>query len=156
ANYSNGTWAPFLPVPQGGVSFAPKDVTAMATATTADQYLRAFVLVSGKIYSADRNLGAASGGVAQGQWLPWKEVSGTGNLSGITQISAASIGNSTHLVAVANGRVYEASADRAAGVWSGWGDVTGVTGIPVGVKSIAAGTTGNALHIAILGSDGHL
>ncbi|GAA2743681.1 PKD domain-containing protein [Kitasatospora cinereorecta] len=156
ANYSNGTWAPFLPVRAGGVSFAPKDVSSMAAATTADQYLRAFALVNGKIYNADRNLGPASGGVAQGQWLPWKEVSGMGNLSGITQISAASIGNSTHLVAVANGRVYESSADRTSGTWSAWGDVTGVTGIPVGVKSIAAGTTGNALHIAILGSDGHL
>ncbi|GAA2743688.1 PKD domain-containing protein [Kitasatospora cinereorecta] len=156
ANYSNGSWAPFLPVRAGGVSFAPKDVASMAAATTADQYLRAFALVNGKIYNADRNLGPASGGVAQGQWLPWKEVSGMGSLSGITQISAASIGNSTHLVAVANGRVYESSADRTSGTWSAWGDVTGVTGIPVGVKSIAAGTTGNALHIAILGSDGHL
>ncbi|WP_346141926.1 PKD domain-containing protein [Kitasatospora cinereorecta] len=156
ANYTNKVWAPFLPVPQGGVSFAPKDVSAMATATTADQYLRAFVLVGGKIYSADRHLGPASGGVAQGQWLPWKEVAGTGTLAGITQISAASIGNSTHLVAVAGGRVYEASSDRATGVWSAWGDVTGVTGIPVGVTSVAAGTTGNSLHIAILGSDGHL
>ncbi|MFC5641866.1 PKD domain-containing protein [Kitasatospora cinereorecta] len=156
ANYTSKVWAPFLPVRAGGVSFAAKDVSSVATATTADQYLRAFVLVKGKIYNADRNLGPASGGVAQGQWLPWKEVSGMGTLSGITQISAASIGNSTHLVAVANGRVYESSADRTSGTWSAWGDVTGVTGIPVGVKSIAAGTTGNALHIAILGSDGHL
>ncbi|MCP2310503.1 PKD repeat protein [Kitasatospora paracochleata] len=156
ANYTGKVWAPFLPVPQGGASFEPKDVMSMASATTADQYLRAFVLVNGKIYSAERNLGPASGGVAQGQWLPWKEVSGTGSLAGISQISAASIGNSTHLVAVAGGRVYEASSDRATGMWSAWGDVTAATGIPAGVTSVAAGTTGNALHIAILGSDGHL
>ncbi|GAA2743679.1 PKD domain-containing protein [Kitasatospora cinereorecta] len=156
ANYTGKVWAPFLPVPQGGASFEPKDVSAMASATTADQYLRVFALVDGKIYTAERNLGPASGGVAQGQWLPWKEVLAPGAPAGITEISAASIGNSTHLVAVGGGRVYESSADRATGVWSAWGDVTGATGIPAGVTSVAAGTTGNSLHIAILGSDGHL
>ncbi|MFG2821160.1 PKD domain-containing protein [Kitasatospora sp. NPDC048365] len=155
-NYDKGAWAPFLPVPQSGALFSADTVTGLASATTSDQWLRTFALVDGRIYTADRNLGPASGGVAQGQWLPWKEVTGAGALLGITQISAASIGNSTHLVAVANGRVYEASSDRATGTWSAWGDVTGATGIPTGAVSIAAGTTGNVLHIAILGKDGHV
>ncbi|MFG2821159.1 PKD domain-containing protein [Kitasatospora sp. NPDC048365] len=155
-NYDKNVWSPNLPVPQAGIAFPAESADGLASATTADQWLRAFALVGGRIYTADRNLGPASGGVAQGQWLPWKEVTGAGALSGITQISAASIGNSTHLVAVANGRVYEASSDRATGTWSAWGDVTGATGIPTGVTSIAAGTTGNALHIAILGNDGHI
>ncbi|MFG2821161.1 PKD domain-containing protein [Kitasatospora sp. NPDC048365] len=155
-NYDKNVWSPHLLVPQTGADFGAGDVYALASATTADQWLRTFALVDGRIYTADRNLGPATGGVAQGQWLPWKEVTGAGALSGITQISAASIGNSTHLVAVANGRVYEASSDRATGAWSAWGDVTGATRIPTGVVSIAAGTTGNMLHIAILGNDGHI
>ncbi|MFG2821163.1 PKD domain-containing protein [Kitasatospora sp. NPDC048365] len=155
-NYTKGVWSQFAPVPQTGAGFPAGTVTGLASATTADQWLRAFALVGGRIYTADRNLGPTAGGVEQGHWLPWKEVTGTGALSGITQISAASIGNSTHIVAVANGRVYEASSDRATGKWSAWGDVTGATGIPTGVTSIAAGATGNVLHIAILGTDGHI
>ncbi|GAA4847664.1 PKD domain-containing protein [Kitasatospora terrestris] len=155
-NYTKNVWSPHLLVPDNGARIWAGYVSSLASATTADQYLRMFALVDGKIYNADRNLGPASGGVAQGQWLPWKEVTGTGTLSGITQLSAASIGNSTHLVAVANGRVYEASSDRVTGTWSAWGDVTAATRIPVGAASIAAGTTGNVLHIAILGNDGHV
>ncbi|GAA4847686.1 PKD domain-containing protein [Kitasatospora terrestris] len=157
ANYTKGVWAPFLSVPRDGAPFDVNRILWMTSATTADQYLRTFVLAEGKIYTADRNLGPAAGGVAQGQWLPWKEVAGPGPLSGlITQISAASIGNSTHLVAVAGARVYEASGDRASGTWSKWGDITAAAGMPTGVYSIAAGTTGNVLHVAVLGADHHV
>ncbi|MFG2821158.1 PKD domain-containing protein [Kitasatospora sp. NPDC048365] len=155
-NYTNGSWQPWTPAPQTLADPTWTGVSSMASATTADQYLRTFALVGGKIFTADRNLGPASGGVAQGQWLPWKEVTGPGALSGMTRISAASIGNSTHLVAVADGRVYEASSDRATGTWSKWGDITAAVGIPTGVASIAAGTTGNTLHVAVLGFDGHI
>ncbi|ROR44488.1 PKD domain-containing protein [Kitasatospora cineracea] len=155
-NYGNGGWQPWLPVPQAGAGFTADQVSSLASATTADQYLRVFALVGGKVYGADRNLGPAAGGLGQGQWTPWKEVTGPGPLVGVTQLSAASIGNSTHLVAVAGGRVYEASGDRAAGVWSKWGDITAEVGLPTGVAGIAAGTTDNVLHVAVLGADGHL
>ncbi|GAA2743667.1 PKD domain-containing protein [Kitasatospora cinereorecta] len=157
ANYDKGVWGGFTPVP--GAGFSAKNVTAMASATTADQYLRAFALVDGRIYSADRNLGPAAGGVTQGQWLPWSEVTGAngaGSLSGITQIAAASTGNRIHVLAVANGRVYEASGDRASGTWSTWGDITGALGFPANNVSVSAAFIGNVLHVAMLGSDGHI
>ncbi|WP_354644546.1 PKD domain-containing protein [Kitasatospora camelliae] len=159
ANYTRGVWSPFLPVSPQGAPIEGKGVAATASVTTADQYLRAFVLVDGKVYSADRNLGPASGGVAQGQWLPWSEVTGAaraGDLPGITQLTAAAIGNRVHLVAVADGRVYEASGERSTGTWSAWGDVTAVLGFPAGVTSVAAASTGNVLHVAMLGADGRV
>ncbi|MFG2821162.1 PKD domain-containing protein [Kitasatospora sp. NPDC048365] len=159
ANYDKGVWGPFLPVPTTGAAFATKDVTAMASTATSDQYLRAFALAGGKVYSADRNLGPAAGGVAQGQWLPWKEVTGAngaGSLSGITQIATASTGNRIHVLALAGGRVYEASGDRASGTWSKWGDITAALGFPANTTSVSAAFIGNVLHVAMLGSDGHI
>ncbi len=157
ANYDKGVWGPFLPVP--GAGFASKDVASMASVTTADQYLRAFALADGKVYSADRRLGAATGGVAQGQWLPWSEVTGAngaGNLNGITQISAAASGNWVHVLALAGGRVYEASGDRASGTWSKWGDITAALGFPANTVGISGAFIGNVLHVGMTGSDGHV
>ncbi|GAA4847679.1 right-handed parallel beta-helix repeat-containing protein [Kitasatospora terrestris] len=157
ANYDKGVWGQFMPVP--GAGFSAKDVTAMTSVATADQYLRAFALVGGKVYRADRNLGPAAGGVAQGQWLPWAEVTGAngaGDLGGITQITAASTGNRIHVLAVAGGRVYEASGDRASGTWSKWGDITAALGYPANTTSASAAFIGNVLHVAMLGSDGHV
>ncbi|RAJ42665.1 PKD domain-containing protein [Kitasatospora sp. SolWspMP-SS2h] len=157
ANYDAGVWGGFMPVP--GAGFPAKQVTSLASVTTADQYLRAFALANGKLYSADRNLGPAAGGVAQGQWLPWTEVTranGAGALSGISQVSAASTGNRIHVLAVANGRVYESYGDRAAGTWTKWADVTGALGFPANATSASAAFIGNVLHVAMVCSDGHV
>jgi len=157
ANYDAGVWGTFLPV--AGAGFSAKQVTSVASAATADQYVRAFALADGKLYSADRNLGPTAGGVLQGQWLPWSEVTradGAGPLGGISQVSAASTGNRIHVLAVAGGRVYETYGDRAAGTWTRWGDVTGALGFPANVTSTSAAFIGNVLHVAMVCSDGHV
>ncbi|MFG2823303.1 PKD domain-containing protein [Kitasatospora sp. NPDC048365] len=164
ANYTAGVWAGFSPVDTSFGAQVPLDrVTAVATATTSDEYLRTFLLADGKIYNGDRNLGVprfeSMPTGARGRWEGWKDLSdasGPGPLTGVTQLAAASIGKQTHLVALAGGRVYEASGSHDSGTWSKWGDITAAVGLPGGVTSIAAGTTGNSLHVATLGADRHV
>ncbi|WP_354640373.1 PKD domain-containing protein [Kitasatospora camelliae] len=164
ANYTSGLWAGITPVALD-YGDAPKAdrITATASATTSDGWLRAFALADGRIHTDDRNLSAGrinrmGGDIVRGAWVGWSEVgaSGAGGLTGVTQIAAASIGNRTHLVALAGGRVYEASSYTDTGRWSAWGDVTAAAGLPAGTTRIAAATTGNSLHIAALGADGGL
>ncbi|GAA2802470.1 hypothetical protein GCM10010441_29010 [Kitasatospora paracochleata] len=164
ANLDRGVWAGFTPVASNGSNApAPAQVQSVATTTTGDEYLRTFAVVDGRILSVDRNLGGTRPGgmgyVDRGFWFDWAEVTGAagaGDLPGVTQVAAASIGEQTHVVALANGRVYEASGNHNTGKWSRWGDITAAVGLPGGVTSIAAGTTGNSLHVATLGADKHV
>ncbi|GAA2751846.1 right-handed parallel beta-helix repeat-containing protein [Kitasatospora cinereorecta] len=165
ANYTLGQWDTFDAMPLNGPSApqAPARPSSLATTTTGDEYLRTFAVVDGRILSVDRNLGTTRPGgmgyVDRGFWFDWAEVTGAagaGDLPGVTRVAAASIGNRTHVVALANGRVYEASGSHDSGTWSKWGDITAAVGLPGGVTSIAAGTTGNSLHVAALGADKHV
>ncbi|MFG2824273.1 PKD domain-containing protein [Kitasatospora sp. NPDC048365] len=159
-NFTQGVWGPAAAVPNGGPAAA--DITSVADSVTSTQYLRAVVLANGRIRYIERNLGGwrfhGVSYIGPGDWSPWTEpteASGLGPLAGITQIAAASIGEQTHVVALAGGRVYEATLD-AGFRWTAWGDVTAAAKLPAGTTQIAAGTTGNALHIAALGADGRI
>ncbi|MFG2821164.1 PKD domain-containing protein [Kitasatospora sp. NPDC048365] len=159
ANFTNRYWSPAGGPPANSRYTAPNDrVTAVAVTVGSDRVERAFTLVNGRIYCIDRNVGADNG-LPLGAWSDWAEVTGAsraGVLSGVTKIAAASIGGRTHIVALAGGRVYEASGTSGSGGWSKWGDITAAVGFPAGVTSIAAGSTGNSLHVAMLGADGHV
>lgn len=165
ANYTRGLWAGVTGLSQlPGVGPLEGPVTSLATAT-GDDWLRGFAAVNGKIYTTDRNLGAyrpgGMGYINPGGWTGWREfavTAGAAALPGLTQIAAARINGRTHVVALAGGRVYEASNPQTSywSPWSAWGDITEVSGIPAGTTQIAAAGTGNSLHVAALGSDGHV
>ncbi|WP_371496146.1 PKD domain-containing protein [Kitasatospora sp. NBC_00374] len=162
-NLNRDLWAPFAPVGATGAAFSPDQVTALTTVNARWDRLRTFVVAGGRIYGADRSMAPfhfeAGGAVDLGQWSSWSEItgaSGAGALPNVTQVAGAVIGTTTHLVAVSNGRVYEASHDRAADRWSAWGDITGEARLPAGTSRIAVATIGNALHVAALGSDGRV
>ncbi|MFJ1702524.1 PKD domain-containing protein [Kitasatospora sp. NPDC088346] len=163
-NLDRNLWSPFAPVGATGASFSPDQVTALTTVGVHWDRLRTFAVAGGRIYAADRSmepfhLVGSSGGMDLGQWTSWSEVTaatGAGALPDVTQVAAAAIGTTTHLVAVSNGRVYEASHDRATDRWSAWGDITGEARLPAGTTRIAVATIGNALHVAALGADGRV
>ncbi|MFJ1709403.1 PKD domain-containing protein [Kitasatospora sp. NPDC088346] len=162
ANYTSGLWAPFSTDVGGGLSTVTQP-SAVAVTTTSDALQHTVTVVDGKIYVGDRNLGPfrmeRGERIDLGHWFGWPEItgnSGAGPLAGVTQVSAASIGTVTHVVALAGGRVYEATGDHASGTWSAWGDISAEAGLSTPVTRIAAATLGNSLHIAALGTDGHL
>ncbi|MFC8449789.1 PKD domain-containing protein [Kitasatospora sp. NPDC057223] len=166
ANYTRGLWAKVSGLSNMyGALPSGAQVGSLATVTGDDQWLRGFVAADGKIYTTDRNLGPYRlGGMAStapGDWTGWREfavTSGAAHLPGLTQIAAARINGKTHVVALAGGRVYESSNPQTNywAAWSAWGDITAVSGIPAGTTRIAAAGTGNSLHVAALGADGHV
>ncbi|RAJ42664.1 PKD domain-containing protein [Kitasatospora sp. SolWspMP-SS2h] len=157
-NYTQGRWAPFLPVRSDGRPSGRAGATA--SVITQDQYLRSFWLGSdSRIHFADRNLGPNDGTLATGQWGPWSELTAAdraGALPGVTQLTATTIGSQVHLVAVAGGRVYETHAERGLWQWTRWGDVTGALGFPADVTGVAAASTGNVVHVAMLSRNGRI
>ncbi|MFC9330561.1 PKD domain-containing protein [Kitasatospora sp. NPDC057015] len=167
ANYTRGLWAGVTGLTKSnmGGPIPPADqITSLASAT-GDNWLRVFAVGNGKIYSADRNLGpygpGGMGYAIPGAWSMWSDfavTSGPTDLPGLTQISASRINGKTHVVALAGGRVYESSNSQAVynGAWSPWGDITAAAGIPAGTTQITAVGTGNSLHVAALGPDGHI
>ncbi|WP_354640371.1 PKD domain-containing protein [Kitasatospora camelliae] len=163
ANYTSGIWGTPSNLPPNSSGVQASSVGSMASTVSGDGYLRAFYVAGTEIYGVDRNLAGARqeamGTSDRGTWFGSSALSlhGAGYLSGVTQVSAASIGRYTHVVALAAyGRVYETTGDHASGTWTPWGDVTAAAHLPAGATQIAAGTTGNSLHIAALGADGHI
>ncbi|MFC9325714.1 PKD domain-containing protein [Kitasatospora sp. NPDC057015] len=165
ANYTRGLWAGVSQLVNVGGSLPPADqVTSLATAT-GDNWLRAFAAANGKVYTVDRNLGPTRPGgmgyATPGAWTMWRDfavTSGPADLPGLTQIAATRINGKTHVVALAGGRVYESSNPQTSfySAWSPWGDITAASGIPAGTTQITAVGTGNSLHVAALGPDGHI
>ncbi|MGW4691057.1 PKD domain-containing protein [Kitasatospora cineracea] len=158
ANYTLGAWAPFLPV---RTTMLPQPATTVsAAAITAGQYVQLFSLSKdGRVFTAARNLGSDNGLLKPGEWQQWDEVTladQAGALPGITQLSATTLGNVVHLVAVAKGRVYETSGYQGGWEWLPWGDITGTLGYPADVTSAAAASIGNVMHVAMLSSDGRI
>ncbi|GAA2791868.1 hypothetical protein GCM10010441_16400 [Kitasatospora paracochleata] len=160
ANYTSRYWSKPRSLPLNQAVGVNDWVKSVATAVGSDQIQRTFTLINGRIFGLDRNVGPSTGSVGQGEltWPYWYEVTAAtqaGPLSGVTRIAVATIGSSTHVVALAGGRVYEASGSPSHG-WSRWGDITAAVGFPGGVTAIAAGTTGNTLHVAMEGADWHI
>ncbi|RAJ35938.1 PKD domain-containing protein [Kitasatospora sp. SolWspMP-SS2h] len=152
ANYTTGRWSPFLPLPSS--AGLPGTVAAAASVLQEDDNLHAYAVVDGKVYGNMRFLNQAWGPTALGTWDQWREQIGTGPLPGISRLTATAIGNETHLLAVANGRVYETYPRN--GRWQPWADVTGALGFPADATDVAASSIGRVLHVAVLGSDGRI
>ncbi|MFF2546207.1 trypsin-like serine protease [Kitasatospora sp. NPDC058063] len=139
----DGTWTPYEDVQATAGNIG--GVRAVASAgINADTHIIALG-GDGHLHYAIRNL---DGG--------WKQTFADLNvaltdLSGITQVSIASISDNLHVVVVANGTLYH-SIRNGAGQWTSFNVVTDVTGPLNGITAIsAAGASGDAgpeLHIA--------
>ncbi|MFF8775382.1 PKD domain-containing protein [Kitasatospora sp. NPDC015120] len=146
-DWNTGTWSQWGDV-TGASGLSPASRIA---ATAVGNSLHVVALGSnGRVYDADGNYDRGTWNVGD----PTSILSQPG--APITDVSAAAIGNTLHIIAAAGERLHQASADFTAGRWNGWGDITAVTGPDVGAaKRVSAVTTGNRLHIYAL-SDGGL
>ncbi|MFJ1706369.1 PKD domain-containing protein [Kitasatospora sp. NPDC088346] len=148
ANYTSGSWSPFAKI-------APADPApvSVAAAYTANGNLHAVrTAFDGMVEIADWDRTGTL-------WGGWSAVPGkvpAGLSPSVAQVAATSIGNKLHVVALAEGRVFEAVGDYDSGRWSAWGEITAATWLHAPVSRIAVAATGNTLHVAALGADGHL
>ncbi|MFI5531928.1 transglycosylase family protein [Kitasatospora sp. NPDC051853] len=127
-DFSAGQWSSWSDMGANSVT----EVTSAATGSVN----RIFAIRDGQVYEKDGNY-------ATGQWSGWFQPA-TGNLpGGATAVSASSIGNTVHLVAIgADGHLYNADGDFAAGRWTGWTDHGG------NLKRVTSATTSdNVNHI---------
>ncbi|MFJ1706367.1 PKD domain-containing protein [Kitasatospora sp. NPDC088346] len=159
-NYTSGTWYRMNALTWLNTTLGFDRTTRLAAAYTRNGDLHAVrSTASGWIQLAEWQAGTF-------EWRPWENIirsgpTGTalatpgGNLS-VDQVAATSIGNTLHVVALAGGRVFEATRDYDTGTWSGWGEISAEAHLPGPVTRIAASAVGNALHVAALGADGHL
>ncbi|MEK2494130.1 PKD domain-containing protein [Kitasatospora purpeofusca] len=152
AHYGYGVWAPFTSVPAADRPFAESAVTGTAAGTTWDGVVHNVVSADGRIHIADRRM-------SDGGWTSWGEITANGvagPLPGVpTQIAAAAQGSRLHVLALVDGRVYQATGDWEEGTWSGWGDVSAASGL-LPASRIAATAYGSSLHVVALGTDGRV
>ncbi|MEE1825810.1 PKD domain-containing protein [Streptomyces sp. BE20] len=138
-DWNSGTWSGWGDV----TSASGLHGAARITAARNGNSLHVVALgTDGRVYDAEGNYD-------RGAWSSGDVTSALGLPSGgpVTQLSAASIGSTLHVVATAGGRLHQASGDYAAGRWSGWGDVTAATGDRGSVDRVSAVAIGNRLHL---------
>ncbi|MFJ2575734.1 PKD domain-containing protein [Kitasatospora aureofaciens] len=149
ANHTSGTWRPWAEIPMSA-AYAYLDRTRMASAYTADGNLHLVRAQDWRLETADWH----------GKDLKWTNFFDlqSNPLDGTapTQLAVAAMGNKLHVLTVVRGRVYQNTADYAAGRWGGWADVTAAAGITTPITQIAAGSTGNVLHIAMVDAQGQV
>ncbi|MFF7459726.1 PKD domain-containing protein [Kitasatospora sp. NPDC008115] len=147
-DWNAGTWSGW-----GDVTAASglPQATRIAAAAVGNSLHVVALGNGGRVYDADGNYD-------RGTWNVGDPTSMLGLPSApITDLSAASIGSTLHIIAAAGNGIHQASADYAAGRWSGWGDITAVAGTDVGsVKRVSAVTIGNRLHIFAVSDGGRL
>ncbi|MFD4906965.1 hypothetical protein [Kitasatospora purpeofusca] len=148
AHYDQGVWVRFSTLPANR-PFTTDTVTSTAIGTTTDGMVHNVVAADNRVFIADRRM-------TDGRWFPWGEItsaSAAGPLPGTPQqIAVAAMGRKLHVLALVDGEVHQATGDWNTGAWSGWGDVSSATGLPVSTR-IAAAVTGNSLHVVSLGLD---
>ncbi|MFF3214279.1 S1 family peptidase [Streptomyces sp. NPDC002886] len=95
---------------------------------------------AGHLYHAVRSL--------EGTWSKFVDINkAVGTLTDITDVSAVSIGNDLHVMAVAGGKVFH-TVRKADGTWASFGDVSAVAG-PIGtVTAIATASVAGQLQVA--------
>ncbi|MEV0535371.1 PKD domain-containing protein [Kitasatospora sp. NPDC050463] len=148
ADYTRGAWT----LGNRGLSSQDGTRPPLAEAYTANDQVHVLRVQGGRVLTADRRL-------VEDDWKGWYDIEvpgAAGPLGAVTAVAAASTGDRLHVVAVADGRLYEAVADYDTGSWSQWGDITGAAGLGSGVQQVAAASVGNTLHLAALGTDGHV
>ncbi|MEV0535370.1 PKD domain-containing protein [Kitasatospora sp. NPDC050463] len=150
ANYTSGAWRRWTTVPAYDNLVYPGTNIPMASAFTANGDLHVFRMVGWDLASADWR-------VRDFQWGSWQTLAPLDNTRPVAQqVTAAAIGNKVHVLAVYNGRVYQNTADYDSGTWSGWADVSSAAGVDTRITRIAAGATGNVLHIAMVDQQGQV
>ncbi|MFJ8434915.1 hypothetical protein ACIQ9P_26805 [Kitasatospora sp. NPDC094019] len=141
-DWSAGTWSGW-----GDVSAAAglPVVTRIAAAATGNS-----LHVAG--LGLDDGVHVADGDYDRGTWSVGEPapVVGLPSAEPIGELSAAAIGGTLHVVAVAGERLYQASRDYAAGSWVGWSDLTSATGALGPVDRVSAVAIGNKLHLYAL------
>ncbi|MEV6573000.1 trypsin-like serine protease [Streptomyces sp. NPDC051577] len=131
-----GKWSGWGEVP-GGAAGA-KDITASLVGDTVH------VLIVG----SEGNLYAQAADYRAGRWNNvWTAVGATG----LSHITSAVSGTTVRVVGIGGGEVYNRDFDTRNGSWSPWGAVPGGA---AGAVDIASSTTGNNVHLQIIGSDG--
>jgi hypothetical protein len=91
---------------------------------------------------------------SDGDWSPFRSVEHVaGQLSGITDVAAVSIGQELHVVAVANGALYH-TMRHADGSWDDWGSVYGKTGDAGTATAVSIASVAGEMHIAVVVSSG--
>ncbi|MFI8106849.1 trypsin-like serine protease, partial [Streptomyces sp. NPDC086023] len=144
---ADGSWTGFTDVQTKATSISGGVRTAAAAGINADTHVVALG-GDGKIYHTIRK--------ADGTWGNFGDVGAVaGALGNVTQLSAVSIGNDLHVVAVASGKVFH-TLRNATGHWTSFGDVGGAVG-PIGTVTTAAiASVGGELQlIAVSGGKGY-
>ncbi|MEE6258138.1 peptidoglycan DD-metalloendopeptidase family protein [Plantactinospora sonchi] len=87
-------------------------------------------------------------------WEPWRSVETAtgGDLSGVTEVAAASVSNELQLVVV-HGAGVSHTVRRISGQWTGWGDVERAAGALGTVTAVTAAGTGADLQIVVVDGD---
>ncbi|WP_030458580.1 PKD domain-containing protein [Kitasatospora sp. NRRL B-11411] len=136
---SSWKWSPWGDIT--GTLGYPGDVTSAAAASIGNVMHVAMLSSDGRIRVGDGDYG-------RGRWSGGELTAAVGRLPGTTtQVAAAATpGSKFHVVALADGKVYEAGGDYAAGRWTNWGNITAETGLPALTRVAAAGT-GNSLRV---------
>ncbi|MFD5677908.1 trypsin-like serine protease [Streptomyces sp. NPDC127040] len=83
-----------------------------------------------------------------GSWTGFGDINEVaGSLTGVTSVSAVSVGNDLHVLAVAGGKVFH-TIRTASGHWAGFGDISAAAG-PIGsVSSVATASVAGQLQVA--------
>ncbi|MFD3760794.1 trypsin-like serine protease [Streptomyces sp. NPDC058622] len=83
-----------------------------------------------------------------GAWTGFGDINAVaGSLTGVTSVSAVSVGNDLHVLAVAGGKVFH-TIRTASGHWAGFGDISAAAG-PIGsVSSVATASVAGQLQVA--------
>ncbi|MGY0461914.1 PKD domain-containing protein [Kitasatospora sp. cg17-2] len=152
AHYGYGLWAPLTPAGPGGPGARPfneGDINSSAIGTTADGVVHNVVAAKGRIFIADRRM-------SDGGWSGWGELTtpdAAGPLATAPQqIAVAAMGDKLHVLALRDGRVFQATGDWSTGSWSRWADVSTTVGAGT-LNRISAAVTGDTLHIAGISPD---
>ncbi|MEV7777326.1 PKD domain-containing protein [Kitasatospora sp. NPDC088351] len=146
ADYDTGRWGGWADV--SAAAGVNTQITQIAAGATGNVLHIAMTDFQGRVLVADGNYD-------KGTWWSGDLPAQLGRPGGITQLSAATVGSKFHILALAGGSVYQATADYAAGGWNGWGNVSAVTGLAGGVSTLAAASTGNSLRLYAI-SGGHV
>ncbi|GAA3024270.1 hypothetical protein GCM10020229_39470 [Kitasatospora albolonga] len=100
----------------------------------------------------DGRLRNAEGDFAAGQWSSWNDM----GADGVTEVTSAATFSVNRIFAVRDGKVFEKDGDYATGQWSNWFEPSFADALPRKAVAVSASALNHALHLVVIGEDGHL
>ncbi|MGW0468473.1 trypsin-like serine protease [Streptomyces sp. NPDC003027] len=139
----SGTWVPFraLTGELGSLAGIKK-----ISVTSIGSNLGLLAVTNSRVYHAARD--------SAGKWTRWGDVTtAVGALPGTapapTEITAARVGDTTHVgVVTAEGRAFH-TIRNSDGTWDNWGEITKLPGTPPKISNMAFAGTGNDLQAVL-------